>query len=186
MISCAKPDKRAASAFGRNRHFMPLLSRMGRAMRPLSPAPRSRRVADRWPACRRLRCRYKQGRARARPAAQNGPFCTFLQLSCSMDQNKLEKQPEMVHPARMDPPSCSMDQIEVGGAPPRCQSQARRLGGPCQWGLSAAPRRPISAGPEHGTQAAHASGARARRPSGPLRAAARPVTTKNGGEAAGG
>lgn len=27
-----------------------------------------------------------------------------------MDQTKLENQPEMVHPARMGPPSCWMDQ----------------------------------------------------------------------------
>ena len=48
---------------------------------------------------RRRQC--KQGRVRARPALQNGPFSTFVKQSCSMDQNRLENQPEMVHPARM-------------------------------------------------------------------------------------
>lgn len=38
---------------------------------------------------------------RAGPAPQNGPFSTFVKQSCSTDQNRLENQPEMVHPARM-------------------------------------------------------------------------------------
>ena len=45
------------------------------------------------------------GPCRAKPAPQNGPSSTFVKQSCSTDQIKLENQPEMVHPARMGPPS---------------------------------------------------------------------------------
>ena len=54
--------------------------------------------------------RCKQGRAGTKPAPQNGPSGTFVKQSCSMAQIELENQPEMVHPVRMGPPSCWMDQ----------------------------------------------------------------------------